>query len=121
MAYAQLGYPPSADRCCGSSTPGARRRPGRARATPLLRGGPALRSGVGFPQVRKTMKEAYAARRTLPLSAEVQASIGRLSTTRASSLVCFGSGGGATLALALPELACDLRQFTSVYRYVRRA
>jgi hypothetical protein len=65
------------------------------------------------------MKEAYAVRRTLPLSAEVEASIGRLSTT--SSLVRFASGGGVILALALPELACDLRQFTSVHRYVRRA
>jgi hypothetical protein len=68
------------------------------------------------------MKEAYAVSRTLPLSAEVQASIGRLSTTGASSPVRFGSGGGVILAtLALPTLACDLRQFTSVYRYVRRA
>ncbi len=65
------------------------------------------------------MKEAYAVRRTLPLSAEAQPSIGRLSTTRASSLVGFGSGGGVILALALPELVGELPKFTSLYRYVR--
>ena len=63
------------------------------------------------------MKEADAVRRTLPLWAEVQASIGRLGTTRASSLVRFGSEGG--VILALPELVGELPKFTSLYRYVR--
>jgi hypothetical protein len=120
-AYAQLGYPPSADHRCVSSTPGARRRPGRARATPLLRGGPAVRSGVGFPQVRKDDEGG------LRPKAHATALGGGTSEHRAAqhdeSFVtgALGSGGGVILALALPELACDLRQFTNVYRYVRRA
>jgi hypothetical protein len=62
------------------------------------------------------MKEAYAVRTHATDLGGGEASIGRLSTTRASSLVRFGSRGGVILALALPELACDLRQFTKVDR-----
>ena len=114
-AYARLGYPLSADRGCVSSTLGARRRPSRARATRLLRGGPALR-WRRFPASpeddegglrRKTHATALRRRYTR-------------ASGRASSLVGFGSGGGVIVALAL-VLACDLRQFTSVYRCVGRA